>query len=277
MDVATGVSRPWIVDDELWALIEPVLPPWPEGSPGPRPVADRLCLQGCPVRAVHGHHLAAVAARAGLRLRSDLLAPNRAVDRGRGVRPTAPDTADEAERGWETGLESRACGRLPRAREKRGAATGPSPVDRRKTGSKHHLICDGNGTPLRVITTAANANDVTQMLALVDRIPLVAGRVGHPRRRPDALLGDKGYEATPTDVHCAARGFRRGRLLLCDRRDRAARASVGRAVGRRCQGGARGAEILEEFGLSCQDAAEDAAGDGEEFGDLGAGEPVVDG
>jgi len=35
-----------MVDDELWALIEPVLPPWPERSPGPRPVHDRLCLQG---------------------------------------------------------------------------------------------------------------------------------------------------------------------------------------------------------------------------------------
>ncbi|WP_435840594.1 transposase [Streptomyces bobili] len=33
------------MDDELWALIEPLLPPWPERSPGPRPVADRLCLQ----------------------------------------------------------------------------------------------------------------------------------------------------------------------------------------------------------------------------------------
>src|SRR3954471_7710098 len=27
-------------------MVEPVLPPWPERSPGPRPVADRLCLQG---------------------------------------------------------------------------------------------------------------------------------------------------------------------------------------------------------------------------------------
>lgn len=39
-------SRPWIVDDDLWALIEPLLPPWPEKAPGPRPVPDRLCLQG---------------------------------------------------------------------------------------------------------------------------------------------------------------------------------------------------------------------------------------
>jgi transposase len=35
-----------MVDDELWALVEPVLPLRPERSPGPRPVDDRLCLQG---------------------------------------------------------------------------------------------------------------------------------------------------------------------------------------------------------------------------------------
>jgi len=40
------VGRPWEIDDGLWALIEPLLPPWPARSPGPRPVPDRLCLQG---------------------------------------------------------------------------------------------------------------------------------------------------------------------------------------------------------------------------------------
>jgi IS5 family transposase len=78
-----------------------------------------------------------------------------------------------------------------------GADTGPSPVDRRKTGSKHHLICGGRGTPLKVITTAANVNDVTQALALVDGIPPVAGRPGRPRRRPEALLGGGGYDCDP--------------------------------------------------------------------------------
>ncbi|MYS96180.1 transposase [Streptomyces avermitilis] len=34
------------MDDDLWALIEPLLPPWPKRSSGPRPVDDRLCLQG---------------------------------------------------------------------------------------------------------------------------------------------------------------------------------------------------------------------------------------
>ncbi|MFD9769797.1 transposase [[Kitasatospora] papulosa] len=86
---------------------------------------------------------------------------------------------------------------VPTSARKRGSDTGPSPVDRRKTGSKHHLICDSRGTPLKVITTAANVNDVTQTLALVGGIPPVAGRPGRPRRRPDALLGDKGYDSNP--------------------------------------------------------------------------------
>ena len=44
--VRSGVSKAWIVDDDLWALIEPLLPPWPDKAPGPRPVPDRQCLQG---------------------------------------------------------------------------------------------------------------------------------------------------------------------------------------------------------------------------------------
>ncbi|MEV0480742.1 transposase [Streptomyces sp. NPDC050508] len=80
-------------------------------------------------------------------------------------------------------------------RPTRDASTGPSPVDRRKTGSKHHLVCDGRGTSLKVITTAANVNDVTQTLALVEGIPPVAGRPGRSRRRPDSLLGDSRYDS----------------------------------------------------------------------------------
>ncbi|MFB7507780.1 transposase [Streptomyces broussonetiae] len=108
-------------------------------------------------------------------------------------------------------LDPRVRGRLPRAREKGGAATGPSPVDRRKTGSKHHLICDGKGTPLHVITTAANVDDVTRTLDLVDGIPPVAGRPGRPRRRPECLLGDEAYDslvASPAATTAASSGRR---------------------------------------------------------------------
>jgi transposase len=77
-----------------------------------------------------------------------------------------------------------------------GEKTGPSPVDRRKLGSKHHLITDANGTPLACLLTGANANDVTQLLPLVAAIPAIRGMVGRPRRRPTALLADRGYDST---------------------------------------------------------------------------------
>jgi transposase len=42
--------------------------------------------------------------------------------------------------------------------------TGPSPVDRRKPGSKHHVITDAGGIPLAVSLTGGNRHDVTQLM-----------------------------------------------------------------------------------------------------------------
>ncbi|MFD7528668.1 IS5 family transposase [Streptomyces sp. NPDC059849] len=189
-------TRPWIVDDELWALLEPLLPPWPERSPGPRPVSDRLCLQG--ILFVLYNDIAWQLLPMELKLGSGQTCWQR-LDRWQkaGVfdrlhRVLLAELSAAGELDW-----SRACVDGSHIRAKKGGPdTGPSPVDRRKTGSTHHLICDGRGTPLKVITTAAK-NDVTQTLALVDGIPPVAGRPGQPRRRPEALLGDKGYDSNP--------------------------------------------------------------------------------
>ncbi|MDG9702883.1 transposase [Streptomyces sp. DH37] len=100
---------------------------------------------------------------------------------------------------------SRTCVDASHIRAKKGSeATGPSPVDRGKTGSEHHLVCDGKGTPFETITTAANVNDVTQTLAPVDGIPPVAGKRGRPRRRPPPCSATRGTTATPTAVSCAS-------------------------------------------------------------------------
>jgi transposase len=86
-------------------------------------------------------------------------------------------------------------GRLePRARAKRGLQTGPSPVDRGRSGSKHHLLTDAGGIPLAVSLTGGNRHDVTQLAALLDAVAPVRGRVGRPRRRPEAIVGDRGYD-----------------------------------------------------------------------------------
>ncbi len=45
-----------------------------------------------------------------------------------------------------------------------------------------------------MILTGGNRNDVTQLLPLIDAIPPIKGRVGHPRRRPDSLFADRGYD-----------------------------------------------------------------------------------
>ncbi|QIJ61025.1 transposase [Streptomyces sp. JB150] len=97
-------------------------------------------------------------------------------------------------------------GRLPHPREKEGADTGPSPVDRRKTGSEHHLICDGRGTPLKVITTAANVNDVTRILALVDGIPPVAERRGARAAALTRSSVTRATTPTPTAESCPSGG-----------------------------------------------------------------------
>ncbi|WP_157520763.1 IS5 family transposase, partial [Herbidospora daliensis] len=82
----------------------------------------------------------------------------------------------------------------PNQSVKRGPQTGPSPVDRGRAGSKHHLITDATGVPLAVILTGANRNDVTQLLPLLHAIPKIRGKCGRPRQRPDAVLADRGYD-----------------------------------------------------------------------------------
>src|SRR5262249_34654459 len=74
----------------------------------------------------------------------------------------------------------------------------PSPVDRPKPGSKHHVITDANGIPLASSVTSANTNDISEMATLFDKIPPVAGRVGHPKQKPEAMQGDLAYDS---EVH----------------------------------------------------------------------------
>jgi transposase len=87
-----------------------------------------------------------------------------------------------------------------------GAKTGPNPTDRRKSGSKHHLITDARGIPLAVILTKANRHDVTQLLPLLDKIPPVRGRPGAPRRRPKHVQGDRAYDSEPHRKAAKKRG-----------------------------------------------------------------------
>src|SRR4029453_9421091 len=78
-----------------------------------------------------------------------------------------------------------------------GGHTAPNPTHRGTRGGEGHLICDGRGVPLAVRLTGANRNDSQEALALVDAILPLRGERGRPRRRPDCVLGDRGYERAP--------------------------------------------------------------------------------
>jgi transposase len=90
--------------------------------------------------------------------------------------------------------------RLPYPRVEGGPKTGRSPVDRGRTGSKHHLITDATGIPLAGTQPGGNRNDVTQPISVLQAaVPSVRGKRGRPRHRPDMVLGDRGYDH---DIYC---------------------------------------------------------------------------
>jgi transposase len=42
--------------------------------------------------------------------------------------------------------------------------------------------------------TGGNRHDSTQLIPLVDKVPPVRGKVGRPRRRPERVTADRGYD-----------------------------------------------------------------------------------
>ena len=86
--------------------------------------------------------------------------------------------------------------------------TGPSPVDRARTGSKHHLLVDSGGVPLAITLTGGQRNDVTQLLPLIDGVAPVRGKPGRPRQRAERLLADRGYDHDKYRRELWARGVK---------------------------------------------------------------------
>jgi len=124
----------------------------------------------------------------------DMLASVGRVAGGRGLAAFARDAARRTAGGRAAGSVRRAGGLDPPARPQRGDHTGPSPIDRAKPGSKHHLITDAHGTPLAVTLTGGHRNDITQFIPLIDAVPPIRGVVGRPRRCPRRLYADRGYD-----------------------------------------------------------------------------------
>ncbi|MFK4071576.1 IS5 family transposase [Streptomyces sp. NPDC029674] len=202
-------SRPWIVSDELWSLIEPLLPkPGPKKVEGRPQVPDRQALCGILFVLYTGIQWEYLPQELGFGSGHDLLAAPGRLERGRRLGPATRRAAEEAAVDRPVGLVAGGDRFLARAGRSARPKSGPSPVDRARPGSKHHVLTDGQGIPLAVSLTGGHRNDVTQLLPLLDKIPAVAGLVGRPRRRPDMLFADRGYDHDKYRRLLRARGIR---------------------------------------------------------------------
>jgi transposase len=189
-----------VVSDALWERIKPLLPP-PKPRrfrfPGRKPIDQRCVLtgiifvlktgipwedlpleMGCGCGMTCWNYLHAWQ-QAGVweRLHEALLAELQEADRIDWSRAAVDST------------HARALGG--------GEKTGRNPTDRRKLGTKHHLVTDASGIPLAVTITGSNVHDVKELLNVVDAVPEVRGKVGHPRKRPDELYADRAYDSDP--------------------------------------------------------------------------------
>ena len=81
-----------------------------------------------------------------------------------------------------------------------GDATGPSPVDRGKKGTKFTLLVDREGVPLVIRAVAANRSDQLEILPTITSFPAVPGKVGRPPTHPDKLYADAGYDCEPARI-----------------------------------------------------------------------------
>ncbi|PNL05582.1 IS5-like element ISBugl2 family transposase [Burkholderia glumae] len=188
-----------IIDDELWILIEPLLPPAKlraKSDPGRPRVSDRAALNGILFVFKTGIRWNHLPTRLGFG--SGATCWRRLSDwQKAGVWDQLHELLlDKLRAAGQIDLSYAAVDSSSVRAVGAGGKTGPNPTDRARPGSKHHVLVDANGVPLVAILTGANTNDVTQLLPLVDAIPPIRGVRGRPLQNPGVVYADRGYDST---------------------------------------------------------------------------------
>jgi transposase len=185
------------VPDELWAVVERLLPVLPEQSGPGRPRADdRKALNGiwyvlwtgCQWKAIHKDWFGVCSSVIHDRFQtwqemgifSDML------------REMVVYYQQEREIGWQwQSIDSKSCP-APLG----GEQTGPNPTDRGKQGSKIHLLVDEKGAPLSLYITGANEHD---KWSADDLVLAIAVERPDPEEVEQHLCADRAYDFE--DVH----------------------------------------------------------------------------
>ena len=184
-----------LVPDELWEIIQPLLPRH-RAKPGKRgrpPVDDRACLRGIVFVLRSGIPWSMLPLEMGCGSGVTCWRRLRHWQR-RGVWKKLLHAV--LDRLGEEGLIDWSAAAIDSQNYRAvfgGILTGKNPTDRAKKGSKRHLLVDRRGTPLAVRITGAQRNESMEAMALLDDVPLIRQPCGGRRRRPDALYGDRQY------------------------------------------------------------------------------------
>lgn len=205
-----------LLPDDLWAIVEPLLPAEPPKPKGGRPrVSDRACLTGIIFVLKSGIPWEMLPQEMGCG--SGVTCWRRLRDwQDAGVWDRVHHTlldrlgaADQID--WDRAALDSAS--VPA--KKGGETVGPNPTDRGKPGTKRHVIVDRQGIPLATRLTGANRHDSAVFEEIVDAIRPIRRTRGRPRTRPAKLHADKAYDIPRcrqalTRRHIAVRIARKG-------------------------------------------------------------------
>lgn len=159
--------------------------------------------------------------------------------------------------GRTTGASSRSTARLCRPLEPLQAAQtttkrGPDPARGTRSkprfgygrggfSTKVHLLIDRQGLPLATVLTAGHRHETIAFTDLMNEVSVPRPR-GRPRKRPEAVAGDRAYDADWIRQWCRDRSTESviptrprkgpGRPPTCDSRKYSGRNTVERCVGR---------------------------------------------
>jgi transposase len=202
------MARP-IVSDELWDLIQPLLPP-PKPRrcryPGRKPLDDRKALTGILFVLKTGIRWEDLPREMGCGCGMTCwrrLAAWQAAGVWFGLHQLLLAKLDDADQlDW-----SRAAIDSTFARAFGGVeGSGRNPTDRGRPGVKQHLLVDGQGIPLAGDITPANTPEIKELLPLTDSCgPL--DDVGEPQHRPAEEYGDRAYDSEPHREELRQRGI----------------------------------------------------------------------
>lgn len=202
------MSKP-LVSDELWELIEPILPKKKRRFryAGRKAIDDRKVLTGIIFvlkTGIQWEHLPyEMGCGCGMTCWRRLRDWNNCGvwQKLHAVLLEKLDDADKID--WSRTLIDSASVRATR----RGGKTGRNPTDRAKHGSKHHILTDAQGLILSMSLTGANRHDITQLKPLVETVPRLShGPAAHGKqlhgkqlhgKQPQRVQGDRAYDSEP--------------------------------------------------------------------------------